>query len=103
MPKMYFAKTVRYLGERYTPNTVFEVRDEDVSDLRASGGWLVEEPSPVRLVPEEAIVEEAIVEEAPVEELEVEAEPEAEVEVVLMEEAPAPVVKKPSKKSNKGA
>lgn len=98
MPKMYFAKTVRYLGERYTPNTVFEVRDEDVSDLRASGGWLVEEPRPVRLVPEEAIVEEA-----PVEELEVVAEPEAEVEAVLMEETPAPAVKKPSKKSNKGA
>lgn len=98
MPKMYFAKTVRYLGERYTPNTVFEVRDEDVSDLRASGGWMVEEPSPVRLVPDEAIVDEA-----PVEELEVVAEPEAEVEAVLMEETPAPVVKKPSKKSNKGA
>ena len=41
---MYFAKTVRYEGSEYPPNTVFEVRDVDVDDLKKAGGWIIEEP-----------------------------------------------------------
>ena len=41
---MYFAKTVRYRGSEYPPNTAFEVRDADVDDLKKAGGWIIEEP-----------------------------------------------------------
>jgi len=44
MAKMYFAKTVRYEGSEYPPNTAFEVRDVDVDDLKKAGGWIIEEP-----------------------------------------------------------
>lgn len=44
MTKMYFAKTVRYEGSEYPPNTVFEVKDADVDDLKKAGGWIIEEP-----------------------------------------------------------
>lgn len=44
MAKMVFAKTVRYLGSEYTPNTAFEVKDVDVEDLKKVGGWVIEEP-----------------------------------------------------------
>lgn len=43
MAKMYFAKTVRYEGTEYPPNTTFEVRDADVDDLKKAGGWIIEE------------------------------------------------------------
>jgi len=43
MAKMYFAKTVRYQGSEYPPNTAFEVRDVDVDDLKKAGGWVIEE------------------------------------------------------------
>lgn len=41
---MYFAKTVRYEGSEYPPNTVFEVKDADVDDLKKAGGWIIEKP-----------------------------------------------------------
>lgn len=41
---MYFAKTVRYEGSEYPPNTTFEVKDNDVDDLKKAGGWVIEEP-----------------------------------------------------------
>lgn len=44
MAKMYFAKTVRYEGSEYPPNTVFEVKDADVDDLKKAGGWIIEGP-----------------------------------------------------------
>ena len=44
MAKMYFAKTVRYEGSEYPPNTAFEVRDVDVDDLKKAGGWIIEKP-----------------------------------------------------------
>lgn len=44
MAKMYFAKTVRYEGSEYPPNTAFEVKDVDVDDLKKAGGWIIEEP-----------------------------------------------------------
>jgi hypothetical protein len=44
MAKMYFAKTVRYKGLEYPPNTAFEVRDADVDDLKKAGGWIIEKP-----------------------------------------------------------
>ena len=44
MAKMYFAKTVRYQGSEYPPNTAFEVRDVDVDDLKKAGGWIIEKP-----------------------------------------------------------
>lgn len=58
MAKMYFAKTVRYLGTRFVPNTVFEVADADVTDLKAAGGWVIEEKKPVELVKEVLPLEE---------------------------------------------
>jgi len=42
--KMYFAKTVRYQGSEYPPNTAFEVKDVDVDDLKKAGGWIIEKP-----------------------------------------------------------
>lgn len=44
---MYFAKTVRYEGSEYPPNTTFEVKDNDVDDLKKAGGWIIEEPKAV--------------------------------------------------------
>jgi hypothetical protein len=44
MAKMYFAKTVRYEGSEYPPNTTFEVKDNDVDDLKKAGGWIIEKP-----------------------------------------------------------
>ena len=44
MAKMYFAKTVRYEGSEYPPNTTFEVKDADVDDLKKAGGWIIEKP-----------------------------------------------------------
>jgi len=44
MAKMYFAKTVRYEGSEYPPNTAFEVKDADVDDLKKAGGWIIEKP-----------------------------------------------------------
>lgn len=44
MAKMYFAKTVRYEGSEYPPNTAFEVKDVDVGDLKKAGGWIIEKP-----------------------------------------------------------
>ena len=44
MAKMYFAKTVRYEGSEYPPNTTFEVKDVDVDDLKKAGGWIIEKP-----------------------------------------------------------
>lgn len=41
---MYFAKTVRYEGSEYPPNTAFEVKDADVDDLKKAGGWIIEKP-----------------------------------------------------------
>lgn len=52
MPKIYFAKTVKYEGVTYPPNTVFECLDNDVEDLKMAGGWLIEEKKPVRPVVE---------------------------------------------------
>lgn len=42
MAKMMFAKTVKYNGTKYPPNTQFEVLEEDVQDLKTAGGWVVE-------------------------------------------------------------
>ena len=64
MAKMYFAKTVRYQGTKYYPNTVFEVKEEDILDLKASGGWVVENPAPVRLAEP---VEPELIDEDPIE------------------------------------
>ncbi len=59
MAKMMFAKTVKYNGTKYPPNTQFEVLEEDVQDLKTAGGWVVEK----------AIKEaEQIIEEQPTEE-----------------------------------
>ena len=41
MAKMYFAKTVRYEGSEYPPNTAFEVKGVDVDDLKKAGGWII--------------------------------------------------------------
>lgn len=43
MAKMYFAKTVKYLGVKYAPHIQFEVDDKDIESLRQAGGWVVEE------------------------------------------------------------
>ena len=44
MAKISFGKTVKYQGSVYPPNTVFEVSDSDVADLKKAGGWVKEEP-----------------------------------------------------------
>jgi hypothetical protein len=44
MAKMIFAKSVRYKGITYPPNTQFEVLDEEVQDLKTAGGWVIEKP-----------------------------------------------------------
>lgn len=44
MAKISFGKTVKYKGAIYPPNTVFEVSDSDVADLKKAGGWVKEEP-----------------------------------------------------------
>ena len=44
MAKISFGKTVKYQGSVYPPNTVFEVSDSDVADLKKAGGWVEEEP-----------------------------------------------------------
>lgn len=44
MAKISFGKTVKYQGSIYPPNTVFEVNDSDVADLKKAGGWVKEEP-----------------------------------------------------------
>lgn len=44
MAKISFGKTVKYQGSIYPPNTVFEVGDSDVADLKKAGGWVKEEP-----------------------------------------------------------
>ena len=44
MAKISFGKTVKYQGSIYPPNTVFEVLDEEVEDLKKAGGWVKEEP-----------------------------------------------------------
>ena len=46
MAKISFGKTVKYQGSIYPPNTVFEVSDSDVADLKKAGGWVKEEPKP---------------------------------------------------------
>ena len=89
MVKMYFAKTVRYQGTRYVPNTVFEVADADVNDLKADGGWVIEEKQPVELLADVA----PEVEEAP----EVEVEPVVEDEQAELEA----IVEHPRKASKK--
>lgn len=43
MAKISFGKTVKYQGSIYPPNTVFEVSDSDVADLKKAGGWVKEE------------------------------------------------------------
>ena len=43
MAKISFGKTVKYQGTVYPPNTVFEVSDSDVADLKKAGGWVTEE------------------------------------------------------------
>ncbi|MFA5638821.1 MAG: hypothetical protein WC961_08075 [Anaerovoracaceae bacterium] len=49
MAKMYFAKTVRYEGSEYPPNTAFEVKDADVDDLKKAGGWIIEKPKATKV------------------------------------------------------
>jgi len=49
MAKMYFAKTVRYEGSEYPPNTTFEVKDSDVDDLKKAGGWIIEKPKATKV------------------------------------------------------
>lgn len=44
MAKISFGKTVKYQGSIYPPNTVFEVSDSDVADLKKAGGWVKAEP-----------------------------------------------------------
>lgn len=44
MAKISFGKTVKYQGSIYPPNTVFEVSDSDVADLKKAGGWVKVEP-----------------------------------------------------------
>ena len=44
MAKISFGKAVKYQGSIYPPNTVFEVSDSDVADLKKAGGWVKEEP-----------------------------------------------------------
>jgi hypothetical protein len=44
MAKISFGKAVKYQGSIYPPNTVFEVDDSDVADLKKAGGWVKEEP-----------------------------------------------------------
>ena len=44
MAKISFGKTVKYQGSIYPPNTVFEVSDSDIADLKKAGGWVKEEP-----------------------------------------------------------
>lgn len=44
MAKISFGKTVKYQGSIYPPNTVFEVSNADVADLKKAGGWVKEEP-----------------------------------------------------------
>jgi len=43
MAKISFGKTVKYQGSIYPPNTVFEVSDSDIADLKKAGGWVKEE------------------------------------------------------------
>lgn len=59
MAKMYFAKTVKYEGVTYPPNTTFEVKDEDVNDLKKVGGWVKEEPKKEAAEDKEPAGEEA--------------------------------------------
>jgi hypothetical protein len=39
---MYFARTVKYKGKKYPPNSPFDVEDEDIDGLKKAGGWLLE-------------------------------------------------------------
>lgn len=64
MAKMMFAKTVKYNGTKYPPNTQFEVLEEDVQDLKTAGGWVVEKA----IKEAEQVIEEQPTEE-PVEEV----------------------------------
>jgi len=41
MATMMFAKTVKYNGIKYPPNTQFEVLEKDVQDLKSVGGWVI--------------------------------------------------------------
>ncbi|MDD4690006.1 MAG: hypothetical protein PHE51_09710 [Eubacteriales bacterium] len=64
MAKMYFIKTVKYEGQVYPPNTVFDVKDKDVVELKTVGGVLVGgEPAIAKTVIKEPVIEEPVMEE----------------------------------------
>lgn len=58
MAKVYFGKTVKYQGITYPPGTQFEVKDEDVNDLKLVGAWIVEPKNGKESIEEEKEVEE---------------------------------------------
>ena len=87
MAKMIFAKSVRYKGITYPPNTQFEVLDEEVQDLKTAGGWVIEEPKAEKVEEEKLLNQEGeeiegdeeVPSEAPEEEVE---EERSEVEIL---------------------
>lgn len=95
MAKMYFAKTVKYKGVTYSPQVRFEVDRADVEELKAAGGWLVEEkPKEEKKVVEEAIAKK--VEEVK-EEVKKEVKEEKPVQKSSTQKPKATPVKKESK------
>lgn len=44
MVKVKLNRTVRYNGVVYRPNTVFEVKEKDLDELKKLGAFVIEEP-----------------------------------------------------------
>lgn len=49
MPSVVFNKPVKYAGEIRLANTIFKAKEEDVHELLAKGGHLIEEAEPGQL------------------------------------------------------
>lgn len=71
MYKMRFARPIKYGGEIRYSNTEFEVKSEDIEDMKKLGGWITSEPKK-----------------------EVKAEPKKEVKKEVAETKPKKTIKK---------
>ena len=60
MTKVYFTRTVKYLGVVYTSQTAVEVDDGDVAGLKADG--LISKDVEVKTVQDEPVKDELLVE-----------------------------------------
>lgn len=83
MTKVYFTRTVKYLGVVYTSQTAVEVDDGDVAGLKADG--LISKDVEVKTVQDEPVKDEPVIDEPVIDEPVID---ELLVEVALPEEAP---------------